>query len=195
MYSQYAGDSYQELYYKSREYNMGKRRDEEPLRVCIRNESPSSSFTLFFIVLFQPTAAADSSRLCFPYHSFSFFFSYSPDYYHLDIPAAFDGKWSSWWLCVCVWELSFLFRPPRAPRPNYIIYEFSTIDASIYSWIWNVLFFIMHGIYNKEAEIIRLSPRSLYNWSQQHRVGLYSIYLEYSLIFIDDQNGGLAERI
>jgi hypothetical protein len=92
MYSQYAGDSYQELYDKSREYNMGRRRDEKPLRVCIRNESPSSSFTLFFIVLFQPTAAADSSRLCFPYHSFSFFFSCSPDYYHLDIPAAFDGK-------------------------------------------------------------------------------------------------------
>jgi hypothetical protein len=74
MYSQYAGDSYQELYYKSREYNMGKRRDEEPLRVCIRNESPSSSFTLFFIVLFQPTAAADSSRLVF--HTTVFLFSF-----------------------------------------------------------------------------------------------------------------------
>lgn len=170
IYSQYyaSGDSaYQELYNSRASIIWGKER-----RGAAAETSPPAAAAFLFSLLFSNQQHSVVPIVCFPYTAvFSFFFSYSSDYYHLDIPAAFDGKWSSWLyvLCVrCVCEnFPFYSDPPRAPRP-IIIYEFSWPSTRRFIVGMYYLCYINY----MQRNIIRMRKldyrQEAYNWSQQH---------------------------
>ncbi len=131
---------------------MGKRRDEELLLCICKKRVPQQLFSFLYCFPTINIISTAPRPDCVFHRSFLFSFSYSHDYYHLQISRLplMENEAPGYMCCVvCVRTFLFIPTPARASRAYYNIRIFNHRRASIYSW--NVLF-----IYYMKRNIIRM---------------------------------------